>query len=171
MARGSGLGVQPDSEERTPRRRLNIALGHSKVGLLLLALAVAFNAWFAAPELRINRVPLNDVVFHLAASERMGTSLERSEPFLDPWVSEWSLGYPVWRSYQPLPHFVAALTIRAFRSFADPASIFAAVFYLLIVAFPISVFVGAQRLGLSRRLRHGWCLSEYPRQSRRGELR
>jgi len=64
-------------------------------GLALLACAVLFNAYYAAPELRISRVPLNDVIFHLAASERMETSFERGEPFLDAWVSEWALGYPV----------------------------------------------------------------------------
>ena len=119
------------------------------LGLLLLSAAVLFNAISAAPELRINRVPLNDVVFHLAASERLETSVERGEPFLDPWVSEWSLGYPVWRSYQPLPHLVAAVAIRMFRSVAEPASTFSALFYLLIVAFPMSVYVGARLLGLS----------------------
>ena len=50
---------------------------------------------YAAPELRVNRVPPNDVVFHLAASERMERGFERGEPFWDAWVSEWALGYPV----------------------------------------------------------------------------
>src|SRR5206468_1098665 len=117
-------------------------------GLALLACAVLFNAYYAAPELRINRVPLNDVVFHLAASERMETGFERGEPFLDAWVSEWALGYPVWRGYQPLPHAAAALTFRVFRGFGDPAAIFAVLLYLLIVTFPASVYIGARLLGL-----------------------
>lgn len=110
-------------------------------GLVLVACAVLFNAWYAAPELRIGRVSLNDVVYHLAASERMETSFERGEPFLDPWVSEWALGYPVWRSYQPLPHVVGAFVLRLFRGWGDPSAIFAVLFYLLIVTFPISVYV------------------------------
>src|SRR5690242_7597844 len=98
------------------------------VGLALVACAVLFNAYYAAPELRISRVPLNDVVLHLAASERMETSLERGEPFLDPWVSEWALGYPMWRTYQPLPHLAGAFALRIFRGMGEPASIFAALF-------------------------------------------
>lgn len=125
-------------------------IAHAELsGLALVACAVVFNAYYAAPELRINRVPLNDVVFHLAASERMETSFARGEPFLDPWVSEWSLGYPVWLSYQPLPHVVGAIALRVFHGFGDPAAIFAALFYLLIVTFPISVYIGARLLGLS----------------------
>jgi Bacterial membrane protein YfhO len=119
------------------------------VGLALLAGAVIFNAVFVAPELRIGRVPLNDVVFHLAASERMESSFARGEPFLDPWVSEWALGYPVWRSYQPLPHVVGAAVLWLFRGAGEPAAIFAAFYYLLIVTFPISVYAGARLLGLS----------------------
>lgn len=59
-------------------------------GLLLLALALLFNAILLAPEVRIERVPVNDLVFHLEASERLGQSIARGEPFLDPWVSQWT---------------------------------------------------------------------------------
>src|SRR5262245_31054761 len=88
--------------------RLRERLFREWQGLAMLAIAMLFAAWYCAPELRIGRVPLNDVVFHLAASERLAESFERGEPLLDPWVSEWSLGYPLWLSYQPLPHLVAA---------------------------------------------------------------
>src|SRR5439155_7245036 len=90
-------------------------------GLLLLACALLFNAVYLAPELHISQVPLNDLVLHQAASERLGESFQRGEPFLDPWVSEWSLGYPLWRSYQPLPHLFGAGVLRLFRSVATPA--------------------------------------------------
>ena len=116
---------------------------------MLAFCAVAFSAYYASPEVRISRVPLNDVVFHLAASERIETSFERGEPFLDPWVSEWALGYPVWRSYQPLGHVVAAMAIHMFRGVAESASTFATLFYLLIVTLPISIYVGGRLFGLS----------------------
>src|SRR5713226_9095602 len=77
-------------------------------GLLLLALALLFNAILLAPEARIERVPVNDLPFQIGASERLGESIAHAEPFLDPWVSQWSLGFPLWRIYQPLPHLVAA---------------------------------------------------------------
>lgn len=81
------------------------------LGFALVACAVGFGAVCLAPELKIGRAPLNDLVFHRAASEWMEASLARGEPFLDPWVSEWSLGYPVWRSYPPLAHLLGALVL------------------------------------------------------------
>ncbi len=133
-----------------PPQKPKSLLAHPELpGLALLLCAVAFTAYFAAPEMRICRVPLNDLVFHLAASERMETSFERGEPFLDPWVSEWALGYPVWRSYQPVGHVAGAIAIHLFRPFADPATTFAVLFYLLLATLPISVYVGARLFGLS----------------------
>ena len=117
-------------------------------GLLLLACALLFNAYYVAPELRISQVPLNDAVFHLAASQRLLTGVERGEPLLDQWVSEWSLGYPVWQSYQPVPHLFAALCLRVFQGMGSGAAIFAVITYLLIVLFPASVYVGSRLLGL-----------------------
>ena len=134
--------------ESGPGAGLKSKIKRERWGLALLACAVGFNAWFVAPEARISRVPLNDVVFHLTASERLEASIARGEPFLDPWVSEWALGYPVWRSYQPLPHAVGALLLWAFHAAGDPAAIFAAFLYFLIATFPVSVYVGARLLGL-----------------------
>lgn len=117
-------------------------------GLALLFVALLFNGWYAAPELRIGRVPLNDTVFHLAASERLGKSIAEGEPFLNPWVSEWALGYPVWQSYQPLGHLVAAAAFRVFGGVATNEAIFATINYMLIVFFPLSVYLGARLLGI-----------------------
>jgi len=118
-------------------------------GLFFLVCALGFNAFSLAPEIRIDQVPLNDLVFHRAASERLGGSLLSGEPLLDPWVSEWALGYPLWTSYQPLPHLLGALILWLGRPFAGPPAIFAGLLYLLVVTFPISVYLGARLLGLS----------------------
>ena len=53
-------------------------------GLLLLACALLFNAYYVAPELRIGRVPLNDAVFHVAASERLLTGVGAGRAFARP---------------------------------------------------------------------------------------
>ncbi len=118
-------------------------------GLLLLAIALVFNAILLAPEIAIERMPVNDLVFHLAASERMEQALARAEPFIDPWVSEWSLGFPLWRSYQPLPHLAGAAVIRLLRPFADPDRAFAIFYYFLILLLPVSVYVGARLFELT----------------------
>ena len=119
------------------------------VGLLLLALALLFNAILLAPEARIERVPVNDLPFHIAASQRLGESIANGEPFLDPWVSQWALGFPLWRVYQPLPHLVAATVMVLGRPLASPQSTFAVFYYLLLVLVPASVYLGARLMGLN----------------------
>ena len=65
-----------------------------------------------------------DIFVEVSDEEYAALGFERGEPFLDPWVSEWSLGYPVWLSYQPVPHLAAAGVLKLFHAFADPAAIF-----------------------------------------------
>src|SRR5688572_30947280 len=107
-------------------------------GLCLLAAALLWHSLLLAPELRLGTMPLNDLVFHRAASERLGEAFLRAEPFLDPWVSEWSLGYPVWRSYQPLPHLVAAFVLRFSAPLASTDATFAGFYYILLTLLPLS---------------------------------
>jgi hypothetical protein len=118
-------------------------------GLLLLAFALLFNAFLLAPEARIERVPVNDLPFQIGASQRLGASIAHAEPFLDPWASQWSLGYPLWRIYQPLPHLLAAAIIACCRTFASPASSFAAFYYVLLVLVPASLYLGTRLMGLN----------------------
>ena len=118
-------------------------------GLVLLVAAVGFNVVCLAPEIRISELPLNDGVLHLAATERLSQSLAKGEPFLDPWVSEWSLGYPMWRSYQPLPHLIAGGVLAVARPLATPAAAFAFLEYLLLALLPVSIYVGGRRFGLT----------------------
>src|ERR1700722_10513408 len=100
-------------------------------GLLLLALALIVNAVLLWPEIRIERVPVNDLTFHIAASQRLTQSLSTGDSFLDPWMSQWALGYPLWHFYQPLPHIVAGLWLVVITShFASAPASFAVLYYL-----------------------------------------
>lgn len=117
-------------------------------GIVALCAAVLFNAVCLAPELDVGRLPLNDGVLHRAAAERLLESFHRGEPFLDPWVSEWSLGYPFWRTYQPLPHLLLAGLFALTQGWADAASAFAAAVWALLTLLPASTYLGARMLGL-----------------------
>jgi uncharacterized membrane protein len=79
----------------------------------------------------------------------LAESIAHGEPFLDPWVSQWALGYPLWRSYQPLPHLLAAAVMAVVRPFASPAASFAAFYYLLTLMLPASIYLGARLMGLN----------------------
>ena len=101
-----------------------------------------------APEIRIERVPVNDLSFHIAASQRLAQSLVTGDSFLDPWMSLWALGYPLWHFYQPIPHMVAGLWLAMTSHFASAPAAFAVFYYLLLVAVPASTYIGARLFGL-----------------------
>jgi len=115
---------------------------------MLLGLALLVNAVLLWPEIRIERVPVNDLSFHIAASQRLTESLFTGDSFLDPWMSQWALGYPLWHFYQPLPHMVAGLWLAITSHFASAPASFAVLYYLLMVALPASTYVGARLFGL-----------------------
>jgi hypothetical protein len=102
----------------------------------------------ATPEIRIERVPVNDLSFHIAASQRLAQSLVTGDSFLDPWMPLWALGYPLWHFYQPIPHMVAGLWLAMASHFASAPAAFAVFYYLLLVAVPASTYIGARLFGL-----------------------
>src|ERR1700678_3573586 len=127
---------------------VSATLSREAGGLMLLGLALIVNAVLLWPELRIERVPVNDLSFHIAASQRLANSLGTGDSFLDPWMSQWALGYPLWHFYQPLPHMVAGLWIAITSHFASASASFAVLYYLLMVALPASTYLGARLFGL-----------------------
>jgi hypothetical protein len=117
-------------------------------GLVLLGLALIVNAVLLWPEIRIERIPVNDLSFHIAASQRLAQSVTTGDSFLDPWVSQWALGYPLWHFYQPLPHMIAGLWLTMTSHFASAPASFAVLYYLLMVALPASTYLGARLFGM-----------------------
>jgi hypothetical protein len=115
---------------------------------MLLGLALIINAILLWPEIRIERVPVNDLSFHIAASQRLTQSLSTGDSFLDPWVSQWALGYPLWHFYQPLPHMIAGLWLAMTSHFASAPASFAVLYYILMIVLPASTYLGARLFGM-----------------------
>ncbi|MGH7926131.1 MAG: hypothetical protein ACREQH_16230 [Candidatus Binatus sp.] len=115
---------------------------------MLLGLALLVNAILLWPEIRIERVPVNDLSFHIAAAQRLANSLVSGDSFLDPWMSQWAAGFPLWHFYQPLPHMVAGLWLMVTSRFASAPASFAVLYYLLMIVLPASTYVGARLFGL-----------------------
>jgi hypothetical protein len=117
-------------------------------GLALLAIALAFNVVFLRGEARISALPLNDEVFHAVASQRLAEAVSGGEPFLDPWVPNWGFGFPVWRSYQPLPHLVAAAAVSSVSPGGETRA-FALLATIVTGLLPLALYAGARIFGLS----------------------
>ena len=101
-------------------------------------------------ELTITTVDLNDNVYHYTLAARMAQALESGENPLDCWASEWSLGYPVPRTYQPLGHIVAALAYLAVGKSISLLTLFVWVRYLLLSLFPLTLYCSCRLLRLDR---------------------
>jgi hypothetical protein len=115
-----------------------------------VALAVLVNALALRPELAIGRVDLNDNVFHYTLIERMVQAITSGHNPLDCWSSEWALGHPVLRTYQPLAHLLVSGVYLMLGRVIPLLTVFNWVRYLSIVLLPLSFWGAARLIGLSR---------------------
>ncbi len=127
------------------------SLRESRLAWVIVLAVVGVQLFALRHEPRITRVDLNDNVFHLTLAERMVEALEEGENPLDCWVAEWSFGYPVARTYQPLGHLFLVLLYRCLGKTVSLLTLFVWIRLLLICFFPVSLFLSARFLGLRPR--------------------
>lgn len=114
--------------------------------ILILAVPIVFNAVALAPEL--TAVPsVNDDAAHWAFVQRADDAISRGENPVDFWFPGLELGFPQFAYYQHLPHLAVVAIHRALPG-SDLLATFNAVRYLLLVTFPLTVFVSLRVLGL-----------------------
>ena len=113
--------------------------------LLVVVLASAIALW---PELSISRVDLNDNVFHFTLIERMAQALEHGENPLDTWSPEWTLGYPVLRTYQPLAHLLVIGAWLVLGKSVSLMTVFVWARFFSVLLLPVSFFAAARWFGL-----------------------
>lgn len=116
------------------------------VALSLLAAVLTANAVGLAPELTISRVDLNDNVMHYPLIAGMVQAIERGDNPFDWWAPEWSLGYPVLRTYQPLGHAIVASAYFALFKSVSLMTVFVWVRYLSVALLPLTFFITARLL-------------------------
>jgi len=101
------------------------------------------------PDLSISRVDLNDNVFHFTLIEGMVHAFERGANPLDFWSPEWSLGYPVLRTYQPLAHALVVLAYFALGKAVPLMTVFVWVRFLSVLLLPLTFFAAARLLAFT----------------------
>lgn len=107
------------------------------------------NAVALAPEV-VYAVPnVNDDAQHVAFVRRAADGWSRGENVLDLWVPEFELGVPQFLDYQHLPHVAVALLGRVTLGAVDLRTLFDLVRYLLLLAFPLTVFWSMRTMGFS----------------------
>ncbi len=120
----------------------------NRLAAALLLAVLAVNAVGLWPELSISLADLNDNVFHFTLVERMVQAVEHGENPLDCWSPEWSLGYPVLRTYQPLAHALVVLAYFGLGKSVDLMTVFVWVRFLSVLLLPLSFFVAVRLMGL-----------------------
>jgi hypothetical protein len=120
---------------------------------MFLALALLFavllvNGFGLRAELEVSRVDQNDNASHYPLAARMVHEAERGGNPLDFWCPEWSLGYPMPRTYQPLAHGIVAMVYFGLGKTVSVMTVFVWVRYLSVVLLPLSFFAAAWLMDL-----------------------
>lgn len=115
----------------TPSRRSLLAA--------ILAVPFAVTAVGLLPELTPAPLP-NDGINHVLFVQRANEALGNGENPFDHWVAEMELGFPEFLYYQHLPHLAVVALHRVLLGLPDERTLFDLVRYVLLVAFPLTVF-------------------------------
>jgi len=119
------------------------------LGPALLAVAILLQAVFLLPEIRLEQTPIHDGTLHVQLSHRLVEAVRDGENPLDCWVQAFTMGYPVWRTYQPLPHWITAAFMAAASPFAEGVAVYALLVWLILCLYPPAFYIGSRLLGLS----------------------
>lgn len=118
------------------------------LALSLLLTVLLVNGFGLRAELEVSRVDQNDNASHYPLIARMVQVVEHGGNPLDFLCPEWSLGYPMLRTYQPLAHSMVALAYFALGKAASVMTVFVWVRYLSVVLLPLSFFAAAWLMDL-----------------------
>ena len=107
------------------------------------------NAVALLPEITIPVPNVNDDAQHIAFVRRAADGWSRGENVIDLWVPEFELGAPMFLDYQHLPHVAVAALDRLTLGAVDLRTLFDLVRYVLLLAFPLTVFWSMRTMGFT----------------------
>jgi uncharacterized protein DUF6541 len=119
--------------------------GYQLLPLIPVLGAVIFNLWLLRAELA-GVQNLSDSAFHLAAVRWAARRIQQGHLPFDGWFPNLALGYPLFHSYQTLPHLVMAVIGAVFS--VDGAFYWS--LYLLLACWPVAIYVSVRLFGLGR---------------------
>lgn len=117
------------------------------IGIILLILAIFFNAIFLWSEVSVPTYNLNDEIYHQLSTRGAAEALENGLNPTDYWLSEIELGFPLFHHYQHFPQLI--LAIINYIISLPVSRLFDFSRYLLLVLFPLSIFLAMKRFGFN----------------------
>jgi len=135
--------MRSDATELSRRRSLLLVT-------LLVAIAVAFEAVVLFPEVEYTAPNHNDEVFHYLFLQRADQAISAGDNPVDHWLPEVELGFPQFLYYQNLPHLSILALYRLLLRQVSLLRLLNLVRYLLMVAFPLTVYWSMRRMEFSQ---------------------
>ena len=130
-------------------KKIDSTLHNRVLILLFLSFSVLFNAYYLFPELSSMTPDVNDNAFHFGLILRANEEFENFGNPLDHWVPYWTLGFPLFHHYQHLPHLSIIGIYNVLLRRVPLFTIFHVVLYLLLLVFPLVVYVSMRWLDFS----------------------
>ncbi|HJZ99571.1 MAG TPA: hypothetical protein VKE70_23835 [Candidatus Solibacter sp.] len=119
-----------------------------RFSLILVCALIALNAFVLWPELSINHVDLNDNVSHVTFIEDMAHAVDTGANPFDFWMPECVMGFPVFRTYQPLGHAMVVAAYFITGKSIPLIVLFSWARFLSMVLLPLAFFVFARLIEL-----------------------
>ena len=108
-----------------------------------------FNAIALLPEVAYPLPNVNDDAEHILFIQQASDAWAAGQDPLDFWVPQVELGFPQFLYYQNLAHLVVVALGKLTFGLVPLRTLFDLVRYVLLVAFPLTVFWSMRRLGFS----------------------
>jgi hypothetical protein len=115
----------------------------------LVLVPTILNAIALLPEITIPAPSLNDDVYHMLFIQNASAALSDGRNILDQWLPQIEAGFPQFFYYQHLAALVVVALQRMSLGTLDLFTVFNVVRYVLMVAFPLTVFVSMRWMGFS----------------------
>ena len=144
--------MTPDTAMDPPSGRISPSPGLTPswiVVLILISIPVLFNAAALFPEVQHTTPSSNDQVFHYLFIERANQAITAGDNPFDHWLPELELGFPQFLYYQNLPHLAVVGLYRLLLQQVSLIRLLNLVRYLLMVAFPLTVYWSMRRMEFS----------------------
>jgi len=115
------------------------------IAILLVVIAVLFNAIFLWAEVGITVYDPNDAVLHLTATQQSSLAIRNGFDPNDYWLTQLEDGYTAFYYYQHLPHVILAELDQVTSYFIPLMFLFDLSRYLLLCFVPVSMFFAMRR--------------------------
>jgi hypothetical protein len=116
------------------------------IAISLVLIAVIFNAIFLWSEVGVSTFDPNDNTLHLTATESTSNAIQQGLDPTDYWLTQIELGYPIFHFYQHFPHVFLAGLNQVTSALIPLPRLFDLSVYLLLILFPVSIFIAMRRL-------------------------